>query len=350
MTVSAMLLEVVSKISSNIIQLVERIRVVNSWENGLVTGSAGVGVVGLMWASYPLWNSKLSIFINIMNVIDLRLGLGTSTLSRLRITDVESIKFCRRLQDMLPLGPLRKIHSSRKMNIVSAKGHLIPIIVHTPVDHTEGSPLIVYIHGGGFVVGSAKFYDNVCTCIAKETQCVTVAIEYRKAPEHKFPAAPEDCIEVILWLSTNATVFHSDPSRVCVVGDSAGGNLTAIVARELYDKVSLSIPIYPVVFHGILSQSCHDWALAPILSAATMNWFSLCYFDHRDQIQHPLADPLFGHIEKLPRTHVITAEYDVLRDEGLEYADRLREAGVAVSYRQYDNTHHGFFGMVRDRS
>jgi acetyl esterase len=333
--------------SDVIFRNVQRSKNSSSWESGVVTGSIVATLLGMIVSVYPLWNSKLSFLLNIINVVDLKFGLGMSMLSRLRESDISGINKFRRLQLLAPLGPLRQMESSKIINVVSKHGHIIPVHVHTPLSHKKGSPLVIFIHGGGFVVGSPVFYESICTCIAKETGSVVIGIDYRKAPENKFPAAPLDCIEATQWIvQSAASEFDCDPNKICVLGDSAGGNLTAIVARELHESVSLSIPIYPVVFHGVLSQSWLDSANCPVLSSFTMDWFSLRYFEHRDQIFHPLAYPLAGPIEKLPRTHVITAECDVLRDEGLEYADVIREAGVDVTYKQYDNTCHGFFGAV----
>jgi acetyl esterase len=122
------------------------------------------------------------------------------------------------------------------------------------------------------------------------------------------------------------------------------GNLTTIVARELSSSISLSIPIYPVIFFGQLSQSKFDNSYQPILPAAVMDWFSLRYFNSREEMSSRLANPYFGDLTKLPRTHVITAEYDVLRDEGVEYFQTLKSLGVNATHQHYDNTVHGFYG------
>mmetsp|Transcript_18697 Transcript_18697/g.27050 ORF Transcript_18697/g.27050 Transcript_18697/m.27050 type:complete len:364 (+) Transcript_18697:86-1177(+) len=316
----------------------------DAWKSGFLSAMALTASVGCIASALPLWNFRLNFVMNLVNVIDIRTGLLFSKLHRTKEADLASINRFRREQHMLPLGPVRKMKSTEKTSMVSRFGHSIPLYVFTPIDHTEGSPMIIYYHGGGFVIGDVLFYESVLTFIAQETGCVVIGVDYRKAPENKFPAAPLDCIESTEWIIAHAENFGCDSSRVCVMGDSAGGHLAAIVARELQDRVSLSIPIYPVIYWGVLSQSKHDNSMQPVLSSALMEWFSLRYFTSRDEMCHPLANPLSGDVSKLPRTHIITAEFDCLRDEGLEYMLKLQSAGVNVSYKQYNNTCHGFFG------
>lgn len=290
------------------------------------------------------WNNNLSFLLNIINIIDIKTGLLLSKLCYLNENNLYLINKYRKEQLLLPLGPIRKIAQIIKEDIQSKNGHKIPIQIFIPFNYKNNNPIIIYYHGGGFVIGSVEFYKPVLTSLSQYTGCIVIGIDYRKAPEYKFPAAPEDCIEATKWIIQNGSKYGGNVQKICILGDSAGGNLTAIVARELSNHISLSIPIYPVITFGVYSKSKYENAFQPILSARLMDWFTLRYFNSRYEMSSQLANAYYGNLTTLPRTHVITAEYDVLRDEGIEYYETLKSIGVNVTHKHYNNTVHGFFG------
>ena len=289
------------------------------------------------------WNRKLSAVINIADLYFSALKIfGPKLIAH----DSDTINAKRKAQLNLPIGPRIPVHNKINIVIESVAGHKIPINIYRPIDCKPNCPIIVYLHGGGFVVGNAEMYEPITTRIADETKSIVAAIDYRKAPEFKFPCGPHDCIEATRWLYENCNTFGADPDKLVVLGDSAGGNLTIIVTCELYHIVKLSIPIYPVVFFGTLSESKLEYADAPILTYKALEWYNLRYFSSRSDLMHPFANPLVRNLTNLPRTHVITAECDVLVDEGKAYVAALQQANVNVTHKMYMNTVHGFFGAI----
>lgn len=290
------------------------------------------------------WNRRLSIVINLIDII---FSLRSDTL-HLKDSDTEGIDAKRKRHTSLPIGPILPVKRKEDIAIPSAAGRCIPGLVYYPETAAPNCPIIVYIHGGGFVLGNAKFYEPVTTYLANNTNSIVVAIDYRKAPEYKFPCAPQDCLDAVRWIHGHAKEMGGDPDKIAVMGDSAGGNLSIIVSIELWDIVSMVIPIYPVVNFAVFSESKVTNAYAPILKARDMDWYTLRYFKSAADMLDPLANPLVRPDEELcrvPYTHVITAEFDVLLDEGREYVARLRNAGCKkVTYTHYENTVHGFFG------
>jgi acetyl esterase len=129
------------------------------------------------------------------------------------------------MQLLLPLGPMRPVQSITPENISSSQGHQIPIQIITPKNYQKNKPIIVYLHGGGFVIGCVNFYKPIMTSLAQYTGCIVIGVDYRKAPEHKFPAAPDDCLEAIQWIIKNGEKYGGDTTKICVMGDSAGGTL-----------------------------------------------------------------------------------------------------------------------------
>ena len=226
----------------------------------------------------------------------------------------------------------------------------IPVRVYTP----EGQapfPLLVYFHGGGWVIGGIDTHDNLCRQLAKKAGAVVVSVDYRLAPEHPFPAAPDDCYAATRWVAENAAVLGCDPGRIAVGGDSAGGNLAAVVSLMARDRGGPTLVhqllIYPVVDAPSDNLSYRDNARDYLLTAEMMDWFWSHYRGAGASDRHPLACPLrAASLRGLPPALVFTAEFDPLRDEGEAYGARLREEGVAVRVERYDGMIHGFFGMT----
>lgn len=229
----------------------------------------------------------------------------------------------------------------------------IPLRIYTPAEPAAGErfPVLVYLHGGGFVVGSLDSYDSTCRVLANRSGCIVVSVDYRLAPEHKFPAAVEDCVEALNWVAENAEEIDADPARMAIAGDSAGGNLAAVTTVVARDDggpaLQLSVLIYPVAAGTPNSYSHHAFAEKHFLTRRTILWFYEQYLNGPDDA----ADPRFAPLETpdlsgLPPTLLIVAGYDPLRDEGLAYGERLRQAGVEVTVSNYEGMLHGFVTMA----
>ena len=305
---------------------------------------AGITTMLGYWL-FSKWNSKLSILLNLSDVY----FSFKAKKYHLGDFDLGPINHIRNEHEKLPMGNPTAIESLESKYVESSytNGVKIPIHIYKPKECPKSAPIVVFIHGGGFVVGNTKMYEPIITYIADKTKSIVIGVDYRKAPENKFPAGVYDCLDAVRYIHSGAISFGGDPQRLAVVGDSAGGNLTIISSLELSSLVSLSIPIYPVTSFGMLTQSKLRNADAPILKAYSVDWYNMRYFRSPSDMLHPLANPMArgnADLKKAPRTHVITAEYDVLVDEGAEYANVLRNAGVEVTYKRYNNTVHGFFG------
>lgn len=235
----------------------------------------------------------------------------------------------------------------KDMNIPGPLGE-IPVHIYTPPG-AGPFPIMVYFHGGGFVIADTKIYDASPRALAKGANAIMVAVDYHRAPEHKFPAAPNDAYAAYTWVLQHAKEFNGDPSRVAVGGESAGGNLAAVVSMMARDKKA-ALPIhqllvYPVTNNDMDNASYKTNAQAKPLNKAMMQWFFKYYATPQDGT-NPYAVPMKAETLKgLPSATVITDEIDPLRTEGKEYADRLKKDGVAVAYKDYKGVTHEFFGM-----
>jgi acetyl esterase len=211
-------------------------------------------------------------------------------------------------------------------------------------------PVLVYLHGGGWVIGDLEAYDATCRALTNAAGCLVVAMEYRLAPEHKFPAAPEDCYAATCWAATNAAAIGGDPRRIAVGGDSAGGHLAAVVAQMARDRggpaLVYQLLVYPVTNYGYDTASYRENAEGYLLTRDAMVWFWHHYLRSAADGNNPLTSPLRANdLRDLPPAMVLTAEFDPLRDEGEAYAIRLQEAGVPVTLKRYAGTIHGFFSL-----
>jgi acetyl esterase len=229
-------------------------------------------------------------------------------------------------------------------------GGEIPVRIYAP----EGSgpfPVLVYFHGGGFVLCDLETHDGTCRSLANGAGCLVVSVDYRLAPEHPFPAGPEDCHAVARWVAERGAEIGADPTRIALGGDSAGGNLAAVVALMARERggpaLRFQLLIYPVTDCSFDTDSYRDNAEGYFLTTAMMKWFWRQYLSEPSQADQPFASPLrAADLSGLPPAHVVTAGYDPLRDEGEAFAERLRAAGVPVSARRFDGMFHGFFGMT----
>jgi acetyl esterase len=232
--------------------------------------------------------------------------------------------------------------------IAGAAGEL-PARIYTPPGRGP-FPILVYFHGGGWVIGNLEAYDPTCRALTNAAGCMVVAMEYRLAPEHKFPAAPEDCYAALQWVAAQAAAIGGDPTRLAIGGDSAGGNLTAVVAQMARDRggpnVVYQLLVYPVTDYNFDTASYRENADGYLLTKDAMVWFWNHYLRSTADGSNLLASPLRApNLRGLPAALVLTAEFDPLRDEGEAYAARLREAGVPVTLKRYNGMIHGFFSL-----
>lgn len=225
----------------------------------------------------------------------------------------------------------------------------LPIRVYTP-SASGRLPVLVYFHGGGWVICSIETHDGICRRLANAVKCMVVSVDYRLAPEHPFPAAPEDCFAATRWVAANASELGGDPRRIAVAGDSAGGNLAAVVALMARDRggpfLRHQLLVYPVTNRAFDTPSYLENGEGYLLTRAMMEWFWGHYLPRESDAMAPYASPLQAKdLRGLPGAHVITAQYDPLRDEGEAYALRLQEAGVATKHSSFPGMMHGFFSM-----
>lgn len=231
----------------------------------------------------------------------------------------------------------------------------IPLRFYRPRPAAPSQPVIMFFHGGGFVIGDLDTHDSTCRRLAAAAGYPLVAVEYRRAPEHRYPAALDDCLAATQFVSESASDLNVDAKRILVAGDSAGGNLAAGVALRVRDErrsISLAgqVLIYPVVEPNFETQSYREFAEGHGLTLDTMRWFWQQYLPNSDlDLRYAV---LSADLSGLPSAHVVTAEYDVLRDEGESLADRLRSAKVPTTVRRYEGMIHGFvhFGGVFDHA
>lgn len=230
-----------------------------------------------------------------------------------------------------------------------ANGVDVPIRIYTPPG-TGPFPVLVYFHGGGFVIADINTYDAGPRALADKAGTIVVSVGYRLAPENKFPAAPNDAYAALLWTQKNAASFGGDAKRISVGGESAGGNLATVTSMMARDK-NTPLPIhelliYPVTNDALDTPSYQANANAKPLNRAMMSWFFKYYLRTPADGANPYVSPLRGNLKGLPSATVITDSTDPLMSEGKAYADKLSAAGVQVAYRNYPNVTHEFFGMA----
>jgi acetyl esterase len=209
------------------------------------------------------------------------------------------------------------------------------------------APLVAFFHGGGWVIGDIDTHDGSCRILSRRTGAVVVSVDYRLSPEHRFPAALDDCRAATAWMAAHAEELGGDPGSLAVAGDSAGGNLAALVAiRARGDGPALTAQalVYPATDFSRVYPSLEANGEGYLLTADAISWFSAQYLGDHDR-GDPAASPLLNDLTGLPPAVVATAEFDPLRDEGRAYAEALAAAGVAVRHFDFPGLVHGFMGM-----
>lgn len=251
-------------------------------------------------------------------------------------------------RSMQPLVPELTVGSVEDRRIPAPGGELL-LRIYRP----EGAgpfPVVMNFHGGGWVIGDVDTADGQCRAMCRRACVLVVSVDYRLAPEHRFPAAAEDCYAATVWAAANASALGGDPSRLAVAGDSAGGNLAAVIALMARDrngpKVAFQLLVYPVTNARFDTPSYADNGDGYMLTKAAMIWFWDQYAPAATDRAHAYASPLQApSLIGLPPAYVMTAEYDPLRDEGEDYATRLIKAGVPTQCERFPGLIHGFFAQ-----
>nr|AEM45110.1 hypothetical protein [uncultured organism] len=251
--------------------------------------------------------------------------------------------------EMIALGGERIEVGSVKDIDIPVEGTEIGARVYTP-EAAGPHPVVVFFHGGGWVICSLDSHDNVARAICRDADAIVVSVDYRMAPEHRFPVAVHDSFAATRWIAANAASFGGDPSRLAVCGDSAGGNLSAVVSQMARDAggppITFAALIYPAVDMTAEGGSLTENASGYFLEHETMNWFMNHYLSDADRA-NPLASPLLHpDLSNLPPCFIATCEYDPLRDEGEAYGAALRNNGVAAEVKRYDGLIHAAVNMT----
>jgi acetyl esterase len=247
------------------------------------------------------------------------------------------------------LGPVQEVARVEERE-VPVEGAAIRVRFYYP----RGAgpfPVLVYYHGGGWVIGDLDTHDGLCRALTNAAACVVASVGYRLAPEFKYPVAAEDAYAAARFVATHGAELGIDPRRLAVGGDSAGGNLAAVVSLLARDRggpaIAFQLLVYPVTEHRFETPSYREHADGYLLTREGMRWFWAHYLARDEDGRQPYASPLLARdLGRLPPALVVTAEYDPLRDEGEAYARRLAEAGVPVVLTRYPGMIHGFLRMT----
>jgi acetyl esterase len=246
--------------------------------------------------------------------------------------------------------PCKKVGAVTNITIQGSEAE-IPVRIYQP----EGDgpfPVVIFFHGGGWVLFTLNNYDSIATHLCYEAECVVVSVDYRLAPEHKFPAALVDCYDAVCWTADHIADYGGDAGRIALAGDSAGGNLAAVTAIQLRDRsgprISGQALLYPATdYYKSDRGSYREFAEGFGLTFADMEWFWNQYLTAPEDALNPLVSPILTtDLRSLPPAFIMVAGNDLLRDEGRAYAERLREAGVAVQLSEYDEMIHGFISYL----
>ena len=246
--------------------------------------------------------------------------------------------------------PRGELHEVKDVTAPSGHGHEIPVRIYHAAKPAGPAPALVFYHGGGWVIGDLITHDSLCAEMARQLNMTVVAVDYRLAPEHKFPAAGEDCIAATRWVATSPKEVGHEVTGVVLSGDSAGGNMAAITAQELQGKLGVPILaqylIYPGVDMGAAGGSMDEFSEGYLLTRAGMEWFGDHYLTTAEDRDDPRASPIKADsLAGQPRTLVFTCGLDPLRDQGRAYAARLIESGVRTIYREAAGQIHGCMNL-----
>lgn len=270
--------------------------------------------------------------------------------ARLQPTPTDAVAKLLQQQGIVPPSKVTppKVASVKRIAIPGGPVGDIPAFVYTP--EGEGPfPVILYFHGGGFVIANTKVYESSILSLAQGVQAIVVSLEYHQAPEYQYPVQVNEAFTAYSWLLSHAQEIKGNPDKIALAGESAGGNLAAVVSLKARDS-GLPLPlhqllVYPVVTNNVLNSSYVQNANAKPLNAAMMKWFFKHYSEPIDAFSAYALPDKADSLSGLPATTLITAEIDPLYEEGKDFAERLAHDGVAVHYQHYEGVTHEFFGM-----
>ena len=249
----------------------------------------------------------------------------------------------------VPVGEVRNVN-------ISGPGGALALRIYRPIGQGP-NPIVVFFHGSGFVILDLDTHDDICRRLCAGASCVVVSVDYRLAPENKFPAAPDDCLAATRWVAEHAGEFGGDASRMAVAGDSAGGCLAAVTAQRIRDEggppLQGQLLWYPVTDYPTSTPNSYlAYGSGFGLTQAGIRWYWNQYLEDPSAASHPHASPLRAvSTAGLPSAYVLVAEFDVLRDEGEAFAGRLIEGGVKTVTRRWASMNHGFLkytGVIED--
>jgi acetyl esterase len=240
---------------------------------------------------------------------------------------------------------------SVREHVIETQDANIPVRSYQATKADKPLPMLVFYHGGGMVIGTLDSYDTLCRQLASQSECIVVSVDYRLAPEHKFPAAVDDAYAALEWVLEHAHYLGGDASKLAVGGDSAGGNLAAVVAIMARDNVlshiKFQLLIYPATAPHANSASHFAFAKQYFLERDTVLWFHESYIrSDKDREDFRYAPLIANSLHNLPPALVIVATYDTLRDEGVAYAERLQQSGVDVELQEYQGMFHPFVSLA----
>lgn len=285
-------------------------------------------------------NYKIAIALKFMNLSENR-----TTEKKIKHSIAESRKALEKRAKRYASDPVlvRKISNLT----IPGPAEKIPIRIYIP-SQDKPLPVVLFYHGGGWVQGSLESHDHLTRYLAKASHAVVVSVDYRLAPENSFPAGIADAYAALLWVAKNANSFGADPSKIAVMGDSAGGNIAAVVSLMARDqkgpRIKRQVLIYPATDQTNLdTDSYTHFAKGFMLTKNNIQWFRKLYLPHKKDWTNPHASPLLAEDHtNLPPATIITAEMDPLRDDGKQYASALEKAGVLTHYHCYPGMIHGF--------
>lgn len=281
-------------------------------------------------------------------VLEMMAGMGGPPLETLPVAEARALR-----EGMLAMaGEPAPVAGVEDRVIPGPGGAPLTVRIYTPRGDTSARPAFVYFHGGGWVIGDLETHDNVCRELTRRSGAVGIAVEYRLSPEAKFPAGVEDCFAAAKWVADNAAKLGIDADRISVAGDSAGGNMATVVSMKCRDEagpaLALQILIYPWLDLGdVQTASRIEFKEEHFLTVTGLQWFAGHYLVNIEDVAHPHASPFRAeNLRDLPPALIITAECDPLCGEGEAYGQRLKQAGVPVTYTRYRGMIHGFFSMM----
>lgn len=249
-----------------------------------------------------------------------------------------------------PQNNLPIIHQTEDRFIKAKDGEEIRLRIYTP--EGEGPfPALVYYHGGGWVIGAVEMFEAANRLVATEANAVVVSVDYRLAPENPYPTPIEDCYAALEWVAEHALDINVDPAKISVGGDSAGGNLSTVIAKKALDNkgpaIQSQVLIYPVTNLEFDTESYNEFAQGFGLDRDLMKWFGIHYVGNEKLYNEPDVSPLkYDSVKGLPPAIIIAAENDVLKDEGVAYAEKLKQDGVNVEYELIPGVVHGYYSNM----